>query len=203
MGNHWRVNELRAQLKSEGGDISGRHSRRSWSLPVFASFVTFAFLLVTAAPPTFSPPADAAVATADDSDLQSFSVNGDYQREVKRDTFTASDARHPAPSFDTPDPGSAKAIAWDILQQKGLGENEFACLVSLWDRESHWNVYASNPTSGAYGIPQALPGTKMATVAADWKTNPATQIKWGLGYISQRYGTPCQAWGHSESVGWY
>jgi hypothetical protein len=75
--------------------------------------------------------------------------------------------------------------------------------VALWNKESHWNVYAHNVRSGAYGIPQALPGDKMATAGADWATNPATQITWGLGYIGGRYGTPCGAWGHSQAKGWY
>ena len=70
-------------------------------------------------------------------------------------------------------------------------------------RESGWNPSAQNASSGAYGIPQSLPGSKMASAGADWATNPATQIKWGLGYIQDRYGSPCGAWGHSESYGWY
>jgi hypothetical protein len=85
----------------------------------------------------------------------------------------------------------------------GWGDDQFGCLVDLWNKESGWNVYATNPSSGAYGIPQALPGDKMATAGADWQTSAATQIKWGLGYISGRYGTPCGAWSHSVSVGWY
>ena len=89
-----------------------------------------------------------------------------------------------------------------MVLARGWGENEYNCLVALWTRESNWNVYAYNP-SGAYGIPQALPGSKMATAGADWQTNPATQITWGLGYISNRYGTPCGAWSHSQSAGWY
>ncbi|MCY7287980.1 MAG: G5 domain-containing protein, partial [Cryobacterium sp.] len=73
----------------------------------------------------------------------------------------------------------------------------------LWNKESGWRVNAENSSSGAYGIPQALPGSKMATAGDDWQTNPATQIQWGLGYISGRYGTPCGAWAHSSDVGWY
>jgi hypothetical protein len=107
-----------------------------------------------------------------------------------------------APAVGTPDPGSAQAIGHDMVLARGWGEDQFACLVSLFNRESHWNVYAANP-SGAYGIPQALPGSKMASAGADWATNPATQISWGLGYIAARYGTPCGAWGHSQSTGWY
>lgn len=87
--------------------------------------------------------------------------------------------------------------------QYGWGEDQFGCLVSLWDRESGWSASALNSSSGAAGIPQALPGEKMATAGADWQTNPATQIAWGLGYIASAYGTPCAAWGHSESNNWY
>jgi hypothetical protein len=73
----------------------------------------------------------------------------------------------------------------------------------MWNRESSWNVSAQNPSSGAYGIPQALPGDKMASVASDWRTNPATQIKWGLGYIKDRYGSPSAAWTFWQANGWY
>ena len=100
-------------------------------------------------------------------------------------------------------PTGAQAIARDMLAARGWGADQFGCLVSLWDRESGWNVYAQNPSSGAYGIPQALPGSKMGTAGGDWQTNAATQIAWGLGYIADRYGSPCGAWSHSESAGWY
>jgi hypothetical protein len=105
--------------------------------------------------------------------------------------------------FVTPDPGSAQAIAYEMVLARGWGDDEFACLVALWNRESGWRVNAYNKGSGAYGIPQSLPGSKMASAGADWETNPATQITWGLGYIGGRYGSPCGAWGHSERVGWY
>jgi hypothetical protein len=90
-----------------------------------------------------------------------------------------------------------------LAAERGWGADQFSCLNLLWNRESQWNYQAQNPTSSAYGIPQALPGSKMQEVGSDWRTNPVTQIKWGLGYIADRYGTPCGAWGHSESVGWY
>jgi hypothetical protein len=99
-------------------------------------------------------------------------------------------------------PTEAQAIAREMLAQRGWGDDQFGCLVELWNHESGWNVYASNP-SGAYGIPQALPGSKMATAGDDWQTNPATQISWGLGYISSRYGTPCGAWDTFNAQGWY
>lgn len=99
--------------------------------------------------------------------------------------------------------GDAQAIAAGMLGNYGWGSEQMGCLVPLWQKESGWNVSASNRSSGAYGIPQALPGSKMASAGADWQTNPATQIAWGLGYISGRYGSPCGAWSHSQSVGWY
>jgi len=96
-----------------------------------------------------------------------------------------------------------QVLARILVADRGWGASQFSCLKSLWTRESGWNYRATNPSSGAYGIPQALPGGKMASAGADWRTNPATQIKWGLDYIADRYGTPCGAWGHSESSGWY
>ena len=85
----------------------------------------------------------------------------------------------------------------------GWGDDQFGCLVALWNKESGWNYQAYNSSSGAFGIPQALPGSKMGTAGADWQTNAATQVAWGLGYIAGRYGSPCGAWSHSESYGWY
>ena len=107
------------------------------------------------------------------------------------------------PPFITPDPGTAQSIAYQMVLGRGWGEDQYACLVALWSRESGWRVNAYNAGSGAYGIPQALPGRKMASAGADWETNPATQIAWGLGYIGGRYGSPCGAWDHSNRVGWY
>ena len=97
---------------------------------------------------------------------------------------------------------SPRAIAQGLLSSYGWGQDQMPCLNSLWNRESGWNVHASNP-SGAYGIPQALPGSKMSTAGPDWQNNPTTQIKWGLGYIKSMYGSPCGAWSHSQSTGWY
>ncbi|MGN7702457.1 ubiquitin-like domain-containing protein [Cellulosimicrobium sp. ES-005] len=101
------------------------------------------------------------------------------------------------------DPGSARAIGRSLAAQRGWGDDEFTCLDKLWTKESNWRVDADNPSSSAYGIPQALPGSKMSSAGADWRTNPATQITWGLGYIEGRYGTPCAAWSHSVAKGWY
>jgi hypothetical protein len=96
-----------------------------------------------------------------------------------------------------------RATGCALMLKEGFKIDQFPCLDKLWTRESNWRTKASNSGSGAYGIPQALPGSKMASVAGDWKTNPATQIKWGLGYIEGRYDSPCGAWSHSESSGWY
>lgn len=96
-----------------------------------------------------------------------------------------------------------REIGRALLSEFGYSADEFPCLDSLYTRESQWRYNADNPSSSAYGIPQALPGSKMSSAGADWATNPVTQIRWGLGYIQDRYGSPCGAWGHSQSYGWY
>jgi hypothetical protein len=97
----------------------------------------------------------------------------------------------------------SKAYAFRLVAHRSWPGTEFRCLDSLWTHESNWNHRAYNPGSGAYGIPQALPGTKMGLVAWDWRYNPQTQIRWGLRYIKGRYGSPCDAWGHFRSHNWY
>ena len=108
----------------------------------------------------------------------------------------------PAPAAPAPS-GDPQKIAEAMLGSYGWSSSEFGCLVSLWNLESGWHVYASNPSSGAYGIPQALPGSKMASAGPDWQSNAATQIRWGLGYIKSLYGSPCGAWSHERATGWY
>lgn len=101
-------------------------------------------------------------------------------------------------------PEGARAYAAQLAANRyGWGSAQFSCLSSLWTKESGWNYQAYNDDGGATGIPQALPGSKMATFGADWKTNAATQIAWGLDYISRGYGSPCSAWSHSQAVNWY
>jgi hypothetical protein len=99
--------------------------------------------------------------------------------------------------------GTPKEVAMNLLPDHGWGESQFGCLEKLWNRESRWNVHADNPSSSAYGIPQALPGNRMAAYGKDWRSNAVTQIKWGLDYIESTYGSPCGAWGHSQAKGWY
>jgi hypothetical protein len=106
-----------------------------------------------------------------------------------------------APATPTPI-GSAQQIAMSMLASYGWSSSQFGCLDPLWERESGWNVFASNP-DGAYGIPQADPGSKMASAGPDWQSDAATQIRWGLNYIQATYGSPCAAWSHEEATGWY
>lgn len=111
-----------------------------------------------------------------------------------------------APPTPTPvdiDPGTNRALGYQLMLDFGFDEGQWQYLDALWHRESGWNHLAENPSSGAYGIPQSLPGTKMAVVGDDWRTNPETQIRWGLAYIAARYGNPEGAWAHSQKTGWY
>jgi hypothetical protein len=118
---------------------------------------------------------------------------------------TAAPVQQAAPAAPAPvaASGAPQQIALGMLASFGWSSSQMSCLIPLWAQESGWNVYASNPSSGAYGIPQALPGSKMASAGADWATNAATQVRWGLGYIQSVYGSPCAAWAHSQADGWY
>jgi hypothetical protein len=204
---------LRAERRSAGADITGRHVRSHWSLPAFSLLATAAIASVWVLPAAsvgfaFAAEPTTHVGAAALISPQSLMVEGAYLPSVARDGYTVTVPEPEpvlvsAPAAGVPDPGSAQAIAHDIVLGMGWSEAEYGCLVALWDRESGWNVYAQNPSSGAYGIPQALPGDKMASSGADWQTNPATQINWGIGYIAGRYGTPCGAWAYSEAHGWY
>jgi hypothetical protein len=108
-----------------------------------------------------------------------------------------------APPAAPPNPGSAQSIAWHMMSSFGFNpQTYFSCLNNIWTRESGWVYNAENP-SGAYGIPQALPGSKMASAGPDWQTNPATQIRWGLGYIKSTYGDPCSAWAFWQAHDYY
>ena len=102
--------------------------------------------------------------------------------------------------LSTADP---RTIAKSLLPQFGMDASQFSCLDSLWVGESDWDVHADNPSSSAYGIPQALPGSKMASAGPDWADNPVTQIRWGLGYVKARYGSACAAESFKLGHGWY
>ncbi len=122
------------------------------------------------------------------------------QREAEAAAAAAAQAAAAAAAANTPE--GAKATARQLLGEYGWGDGQFSCLESLWTKESGWNYQAYNP-SGATGIPQALPGSKMASAGTDWQSNATTQIRWGLGYIQSVYGSPCSAWGHSQATNWY
>ena len=133
------------------------------------------------------------------------------QRRRAAAQLRASRSRYTAPSgpigdqSQTGDPGQTgdpRQAARSLLAQQGQSD-QFGCLSTLWNQESGWNTYATNPRSGAYGIPQALPASKMASAGADWRTNPVTQVRWGIAYIASRYGGACAALRHSADVGWY
>ena len=120
--------------------------------------------------------------------------------EVKTVTVTA---RAGDTRAETGSKADYQAYAAEKCYARGWSSYDVECLIKLWNRESGWNVYSSNKYSGAYGIPQALPGRKMAAYGSDWQTNYKTQIDWGLSYISGRYGSPSKAWSSFCSKGWY
>ena len=102
------------------------------------------------------------------------------------------------------DPDGAREVAKSLMEEKyGWGNKQYACLDDLWIKESNWNYRASNKRTGAHGLPQALPATKMDSAGTDWRTNPVTQISWGLRYIDVRYDTPCKAWAKFKRSNWY
>lgn len=108
-------------------------------------------------------------------------------------------AKLPTPT----NPTEAQAIGKEMMLAAGFGEDQWGCLYNLWMRESGWRTTAGNVSSGAYGIPQSLPASKMAAFGDDYLTNPRTQIAWGLSYIKGRYGTPCGGWSAFQAKGWY
>ncbi|GAA4756030.1 hypothetical protein GCM10025783_31670 [Amnibacterium soli] len=137
--------------------------------------------------------------------VQRFAIDGGYVLvAVKRDRFTTEVVTDGSatPSGPVAPASTAQAYAAGLVASHGWAGSEFGCLVNLWNRESGWNAHAANP-SGAYGIPQALPGSKMGAAGGDWQNDYKVQIRWGVGYIAGRYGSPCGAWAHSEAVGSY
>jgi len=131
---------------------------------------------------------------------ETIEINKDID-ERSKETASRSKNRDTVPDSNVE---ANKAFAKSYMESKySWDKDQHSCLVNLWNRESGWRHTADNPTSSAYGIPQALPGKKMASAGADWKTNPETQIKWGLKYIQKRYDTPCGAWSAFKQKGWY
>jgi murein DD-endopeptidase MepM/ murein hydrolase activator NlpD len=139
----------------------------------------------------------AATASAEAKAAEEAAAEAAAQAEAEAEAAAAALA-----AANTPE-GAQEIARTQAAEDYGWGDDQFGCLVSLWDKESGWSHTASNPSSGAYGIPQSLPGSKMSSAGEDWETNAATQISWGLDYIAQVYGTPCGAWGHSQATDWY
>lgn len=190
-----------------------RAVRPRWALGTFAYLASIGLVAALLVEPSGLSSAATEVASGEPGDAievtgQSIAIGEVADAATARDSFEVVKPKPKpttatAPAAGIPDPGTAKAIAYELLTARGWGQSEFDCLVALWNKESGWNHFAHNKRSGAYGIPQALPGNKMASAGADWATNPRTQIVWGLGYIQGRYGTPCGAWAKSQSSGWY
>jgi hypothetical protein len=199
-----------------------RRSRGRFVLSLFAVLATAGIALVSVIDPyagaTAAPYYQKPVLVKA-TGVQRYKIDGGYVLvDVERDSYRVVEAPEPsaastsgtgsdaasssgATSVVTP-VGVAQAYAAKAVASRGWAPSEFSCLVSLWNRESGWNTHAANP-SGAYGIPQSLPGSKMASAGGDWQNSYQTQITWGLGYISGSYGSPCGAWGHSNAYGWY
>ncbi len=179
--------------------------------------------VVTESSPIGDPAAAALAAHEADSSAVSYNAPGRPAPTPRDRVLSRSEARSPIDEQkeralnqqsggqvtkhvdQTPDLSNAdpRTIAKTLLAQQGFGADQFSCLDSIYSQESGWNVHAANPSSSAYGIPQALPGSKMATAGPNWENDAATQIKWGIGYIKGRYGSPCSAWGFKQSNGWY
>jgi hypothetical protein len=146
----------------------------------------------------------AAKAAADAARSQREAAAARASRSMSRSqTASAGGGEAPAVPVDCQDYSGNKQIGCSLLSWAGFASSQMTCLEPLWAHESGWNEQAGNQSSGAYGIPQALPGSKMAKYGSDWETNPVPQVKWGLEYIKSRYGTPCGAWSAFQSKGWY
>ncbi|MDO9398086.1 MAG: lytic transglycosylase domain-containing protein [Herbiconiux sp.] len=227
MAKHSEV-ELRPRLRTRVRGVGPRTSsagRVALQLAGIAAVTACAFVTVVA-PNLGAAPATGAFAGSfaeGDVVVQSLDVQGIVAASaVSRDGYSvkekpkpppppviteskasSADSGCPDPNAATADPAGAKEVARGLAAARGWEGAEYEALIALWSRESGWRVNALNKSSCAYGIPQSLPGSKMASAGADWLTNPATQIEWGLGYIAGRYGTPSAALAHSDANHWY
>jgi hypothetical protein len=211
-----RLPRVPRELRGAPLGIAANIAMGAAALAIVASGLTAGAAAIAPAEPATTAVGQtvAKVVAVDDMQQLTVPVDAAAPAPVVRDQFTVTAPPPPPPAPAPPvfhsmmtmagvTPTGNKAIAADKVAARGWDSNEFSCLEKLWQRESSWSASAHNKSSGAHGIAQALPGSKMASVAADWETNPATQIEWGIGYIANRYGTPCSAWAHSESSNWY
>jgi hypothetical protein len=184
-----------------------RHATR----PVWGFLFSVGFLLVSIVDPYSGTMASASTMQVYDyesgSPEQTYGYASTQKISYSRGGFNIVTGDDAAAMFveaaGAPESGTAKAYALDLLTSMKYGDDQYSCLVKLWERESNWRHTARNKSSGAYGIPQSLPATKMATEGPDYLTNPETQIRWGVKYIKGRYGSPCGALAHSDKLGWY
>ncbi len=191
----------------------GRHSqkrgRRSRGLTSVAIFSVGSLVMLTAVDPYSGTMASAQTMNVYErvEDAQTVEVylveDSDFERAELEIISGEQVTRLFINAAPYPDPNSTKGFALSEVERRGWDYSQYSCLVKLWERESNWRWNALNRSSGAYGIPQSLPGNKMASAGADWRTNPETQVRWGLGYIDGRYGSPCSALAHSDRRGWY
>lgn len=123
------------------------------------------------------------------------------EREEKAETKASRSSGRDAASFAPQSSYSVSQV--QAMARQMVPGDQFQCFSNIVNHESTWNYKATNASSGAYGLVQALPGSKMSSAGADWQTNPATQIKWGLGYMNDRYGSPCGAWSFWQANNWY
>ncbi|GGY90655.1 hypothetical protein GCM10010365_06320 [Streptomyces poonensis] len=123
------------------------------------------------------------------------------ERKEREEAASRSAARADASDFAVQSSYTVAQV--QAMAQQMIPGDQFTCFSNIVNHESTWNYQATNPSSGAYGLVQALPGSKMASAGADWQTNPATQIKWGLNYMNERYGSPCGAWSFWQANHWY
>ena len=146
---------------------------------------------------------DAASAAAAQAKAAEDAARKKKEEEASRsNTRSAGPPAYPAPASCDVYSGNKKT-GCTLMVAAGFGLDQMPCLEKLWNKESGWNPLAHNKSSGAHGIPQAVPGDKMAAYGSNWYSDPTTQIKWGLNYIKGRYKTPCGAWSHSQNTGWY
>jgi hypothetical protein len=173
-------------------------------IPVIAVLATsVASLPITQSQSSANAPQNVASRVSENRSIQIAKL-ATYEKQIKKDKTRDKKKASRSKNKSSQAVKANQAFAKSYMESKyNWGENQHSCLVNLWNRESGWRHTADNPTSSAYGIPQALPGKKMASAGADWRTNPETQIKWGLKYIDNRYKTPCGAWSAFKKKGWY
>jgi hypothetical protein len=192
------------------GKHSAKRAKRRFAIPSLGFFFVAGLVMVSAVDPYSGTLASASTMQVfeqvdpESQQLQIIQVAGDgFERGGFELVSGARASKLFVNSAPYPSPETARGVALELVTARGWEYDQFSCLAKLWERESNWRVNATNSSSGAYGIPQAYPASKLASAGADWRTNPETQIKWGLGYISGRYGSPCGALAHSDENNWY